>query len=275
LCSLFSIKKTKLNKMSDNIPEPVRTGLNDYSATTCGKHVTVYCWSRSEPGSDRWIQAETLGSELAKRGFGVTTGGYGGSMAAVSRGARMEIHRSFPSSPAMPYNAAPSGDRILKVQTFHEVTEIDGQTAPKSSPNTSQSESVVVRGILVPGQFPDRMLIGNKYLTEAVDSRSMLHRLDLLSSLTRYYVVLPGTLGTLTELVLVWQNSALHAKGLDRPVILAFRDPWEQVVKSCCSLLEISKDFEEAIQFVDTPQEAAEKILADYNERIAATVKKE
>lgn len=251
--------------------EPVRTGLNDYSAAKCGKHVTVYCWSRSQPGSDRWTQAEELGHELAKRGFGVVTGGYGGSMEAVSKGARMShdarvggksgassAESSEPVTPAMPYSAAPAGDIILKVESeqYAKIKEIDGKPV---------APDVTVRGILVPGQFPDRCLTGNRYLSESVDSRSMLHRLDLLSSLTRYYVVLPGTMGTLVELCVIWQNSVLHPKGRDRPVIFCFRQPWESVIKHCCSALGIQKDFEEAIQYVDTPEECAEKILADYN----------
>lgn len=244
--------------------EPVRTGLNDYSTTKCGKHVTVYCWSRSQPGSDRWTQAEELGHELAKRGFGVLTGGYGGSMEAVSKGARMchdprntSPATSEPVTPAMPYASAPAGDVILKVESeqYAKIKEIDGRPV---------AHDVIVRGILVPGQFPDRCLTGNKYLSESVDSRSMLHRLDLLSSLTRYYVVLPGTMGTLVELCVIWQNCVLHPKGRDRPVIFCFRQPWEGVIKHCCGALGIQKEFEEAIQYIDTPEECAEKILADY-----------
>lgn len=259
---------SNLNDNNDNNQhEPIRTGLNDYSVDACGLAATVYCWSRSTPGSDRWIQAEKLGHELAKIGCGVVNGGYSGSMTAVSKGARLcaeyrnnAAHReAYPPSPLMPLGKVSSGDIIKRIDTeSYNKDEIDGEPVAKD---------ISVRGILVPGQFPDRVSNGNIYLTEAVDSRSMLHRLDLLSSLTRYYVILPGTLGTLTELVIIWQNSVLHPKGKDRPVILAFREPWEKLVKFACEHLEIQKDFEEAIQFVDTPEEAAAKILADFNEQ--------
>jgi predicted Rossmann-fold nucleotide-binding protein len=250
--------------------EPVRTGLNDYSVAKCGKHVTVYCWSRSEPGSERWNQSEALGHELAKRGFGVVTGGYGGSMAGVSKGARLcaAEKRTLPPTPAMPFSAAPAGDIILRVESeqYAKTREIGG--APVAS-------DIAVRGVLVPGQFPDRCLLGNQFLSESVDARSMLHRLDLLSSLTRYYVALPGTMGTLVELCIIWQNCVLHPKGRDRPVILCFRQPWEGVIRHCCEALGVQKDFEEAIQYVDTPEECAEKILADYNANIAADSQQE
>ena len=248
-----------------NEPEPVRTGLNDYSAKACGLAATVYCWSRSTPDSERWIQAEKLGHELAKIGCSVINGGYSGSMTAVSKGARLcaehrnnDAHaQAYPVSPLKDYKNVSSGDVIKKIETdTYKVDHVEGAPVAKD---------ISVRGILVPGQFPDRVSQGNAYLTEAVDSRSMLHRLDLLSSLSRYYVVLPGTLGTLTELVIIWQNSVLHPKGKDRPLILCFRDPWEKVVKFSCEALGISKDFEDAIQYVDTPEEAAAKILADWN----------
>ncbi len=50
--------------------------------------VAVFGSSRSEPGSAAWAQAESWGRAVAAAGFAVATGGYGGSMEAVSRGAK-------------------------------------------------------------------------------------------------------------------------------------------------------------------------------------------
>ena len=50
--------------------------------------VAVFGSSRTQPGSSRWQQAETWGRIIARAGFAVASGGYGGSMEAVSRGAR-------------------------------------------------------------------------------------------------------------------------------------------------------------------------------------------
>jgi len=50
--------------------------------------VAVFGSSRTQPGSDRWRQAESWGRTIARAGFAVASGGYGGSMEAVSRGAR-------------------------------------------------------------------------------------------------------------------------------------------------------------------------------------------
>ncbi|MBW3666080.1 MAG: LOG family protein [Actinobacteria bacterium] len=48
--------------------------------------VAVFGSSATEPGSNAWEEAETVGRLLAEAGFGVVTGGYGGSMEAVSKG---------------------------------------------------------------------------------------------------------------------------------------------------------------------------------------------
>jgi len=50
--------------------------------------ITVFGSARTAPGSDAYETARRLGELLARAGFGVTTGGYGGTMEAVSRGAK-------------------------------------------------------------------------------------------------------------------------------------------------------------------------------------------
>jgi uncharacterized protein (TIGR00730 family) len=52
------------------------------------KTITVFGSSRPEEGHADYAEAVELGSALASAGFAVCTGGYGGVMEAVSRGAR-------------------------------------------------------------------------------------------------------------------------------------------------------------------------------------------
>ena len=52
------------------------------------KIITVFGSSRPEDGHADYVEALELGRALAAAGFGVCTGGYGGVMEAVSRGAR-------------------------------------------------------------------------------------------------------------------------------------------------------------------------------------------
>ncbi|MGB0035404.1 MAG: LOG family protein [Candidatus Acidiferrales bacterium] len=52
------------------------------------KIVTVFGSSRPRHGDDQYAAAHALGTELAAKGFVVCSGGYGGVMEAVSRGAK-------------------------------------------------------------------------------------------------------------------------------------------------------------------------------------------
>ncbi len=53
-------------------------------------HVTVFGASRPTPGDDEYETGVLLGRQLAQAGHVIVTGGYGGVMEAVSRGARQE-----------------------------------------------------------------------------------------------------------------------------------------------------------------------------------------
>ena len=50
--------------------------------------VAVFGSSRTAPGSSEWDDAVLVGERLATVGYSVVTGGYGGTMEAVSQGAR-------------------------------------------------------------------------------------------------------------------------------------------------------------------------------------------
>ena len=50
--------------------------------------ITFFGSARTEPGTPGYETAEALGRALAQAGFTVANGGYGGSMEAVSKGAR-------------------------------------------------------------------------------------------------------------------------------------------------------------------------------------------
>lgn len=52
------------------------------------KIVTVFGSSRPRPGDPQYSVAQELGGELARKGFIVCSGGYAGTMEAVSRGAK-------------------------------------------------------------------------------------------------------------------------------------------------------------------------------------------
>ena len=59
------------------------------------KVITVFGSSRPREGEPDYEDARALGSALAAAGFAVCTGGYGGVMAAVSRGAKDRNGKTF------------------------------------------------------------------------------------------------------------------------------------------------------------------------------------
>lgn len=253
-------KKTakKENDDDDDSQENVKNnngGINDYTAKTCGKHVTIYGWSSTEEGSDKWKQADGLGEALAKKGYGVVTGGYGGSMAAVSKGA---AEATPAEGTQMTRGAQPRRTELLNAKTR----------------KIAAAGKVAVRGVLVPNLFPDRHAEGNAHLNEHIDTAGLVPRLKLLTKLTRYYIALPGTLGTLTELALIWNLASVQQavkpeatadeKGTV-PVIIAFRAPWESLLKSVGESLGIPEEHMKLIKFVDSVDEVVTQIDADWN----------
>jgi len=210
-----------------NPSSPSLLACPDFSGTP-ERSVTVYGSSRTQPGTPAWDQAHEVGRLLAAAGFAVITGGYNGSMTAVSQGAA---------------------------------------AAAAQQPEHSR---ITIEGVLVPGLWPDRVLRGNQYLTQETNATSMMDRLTHLTTRSRFYVILPGTLGTLAELALVWCHSYVHPEGLPKPRIFAFREPWEAFVKQTGATLSLPAEQISFVEFVDTPGDVMRLIAADDAELKAA-----
>eukprot|EP00759_Apiculatamorpha_spiralis_P015924 PhF_6_TR22384/c0_g1_i2/m.31755/K06966/K06966; uncharacterized protein len=129
----------------------------DYSGVP-EKRVVSFGWSGCGPGHEQYVTAERLGQQLAAAGFSVTSGGYCGTMEAVSKGAK----------------------------------EAGGRA----------------EGIITSPTFPGRHPKGNDYIDDVIDTPCLVSRIQQLTTRARYYVILPGTLGTLTELSVIWSLSS-------------------------------------------------------------------
>ncbi len=83
--------------------------------------VTVFGSSRPRPGDSRYAEAQALGAVLAARGLAVCSGGYGGVMEAVSRGAREAGGRTLAvTARAFQSRANPWIEREIRVSTWRE-----------------------------------------------------------------------------------------------------------------------------------------------------------
>lgn len=217
----------------------------DYSGSKPNKSIAVFCWSRTQRGTPLWDQAQRVGYLAASKNFTVITGGYGGSMEAVSYGAR---------------EALDGTQRQLEPFLDEASEAAAAAAAPK------------VTGILVPGQFPDRDTVGNRFLTHSIDAPNFPRRVEMLTSESRYYVVLPGTLGTLQEFVSIWILSVIHHPSLLKPVIIAFRDPWESVVQHLAVALKLPQEQVDLVKFADTPEDVMR--IVEEDEAALAAAKK-
>lgn len=83
--------------------------------------ITVFGSSRPAPGSEPYETARTLGAELARAGFVVASGGYGGTMEGVSRGAKEAGGKTLGVTAEVFRSAAnPWVEEEIRVRSWHE-----------------------------------------------------------------------------------------------------------------------------------------------------------
>lgn len=157
-----------------------------------GRSVAVFGSSTTPPGSDAWRDAERFGRRLAAAGWTVRTGGYGGSMEAVSAGARAALDARTAAG-----DGAPAG---------------------------------AVIGVTAPALFPDRSG-ANEHLTEEIAARTLLGRIDAMLAGVDACVALPGALGTFTEIMAAWNVIYLERRlGRPAPPLIAVGARWRELI---------------------------------------------
>jgi len=121
-----------------------------------------------------------------------------------------------------------------------------------------------VEGVLVSTLFRSRPG-GNAFLTRSTTTATLLDRIQVLVARSDYFIVLRGTLGTLTELCLAWNVAALGREGGYRaPKIYCYRDPWEPVLTAAIDGLGIPAEIAAQVTYVVDAAEAVRLISADY-----------
>ncbi|HEU4742376.1 MAG TPA: LOG family protein [Meiothermus sp.] len=142
--------------------------------------VAVFGSSRTPPNTTAYQEAYSWGRSIAEAGFGVVTGGYDGSMAAVSQGAK----------------------------------EAGG----------------LVVGVTAPQLFPQRAG-ANIHVGLELPASTLLVRIERLLDLAQGFLVLPGGIGTLTELMAAW-NAALVEQMHTRPYKpIAVHSAWMEILE--------------------------------------------
>ncbi|HSM57156.1 MAG TPA: LOG family protein [Candidatus Sulfomarinibacteraceae bacterium] len=166
--------------------------------------ISVFGSSKPRPGSAAYEQAREVGKLLADAGFAVATGGYSGTMAAVSQGAASEGGHVV-------------GVGCKRIELFR------------------------------PGGL-------NEWVVEAVQYETLQDRLLHLVTHNDGMIVLPGGIGTLSELALAW--SLLQVKEIEpRPLVL-LGEIWRDTMQTFIRSEYVPEPHATLLHYADTPQDA-------------------
>lgn len=172
--------------------------------------IAVFGSSAAVEGHAAYRRGVHLGRLLAEAGFVVATGGYGGTMEAVSRGA-------------------------------------------------AEAGGVVV-GVIAPAVFPTRVA-ANAYVAEERHAPTIARRICSLVDDSDGSVVLPGSLGTATELMVAWNDVFVSTGARPHKPLVAVTGHWRPLVELLAGTYGADPS---GITLVDTPAEAVETLSAAF-----------
>lgn len=172
------------------------------------KVISVFGSARPQPGSAVYESARQVGRRLAEKGYAVATGGYSGTMTAVSQG------------------AAEANGHVIGV-TCDQIERF-------------------------------RPLAPNQWVAEEIRYDTLRQRLLHLVTHNDGMIVLPGGIGTLSEMSLAW--SFLQTGEIEpRPFVL-LGDIWPQTVNAFFDPDYIMDSHMALLRYASTPHEAVEKL---------------
>ena len=181
------------------------------------KYITIFGSSRCVQGDQEYIFAESLGNMLGKLGHNVATGGYQGTMEAISKGA-----------------------------SKHNVSVI-GVTVPSLFSNMSK-DSFEVKA--------------NEFINKEIKTESLSSRIHHLLENSKAIIVLPGKIGTLTELIVAWNTNYLYNISKDKDVIPIFlkKKYWKEIIDNMPRDMELDSNFLKYYKNVEELEKFIEKL---------------
>jgi len=151
--------------------------------------------------------------------------------------------------------------RSLASHGFHIVNGGYNGLMEAVSAGAREVDGATVEGIISPIAFPFQTPRGNKYLTHHTVTSDLPQRVITFLSRAQAFIVLPGSLGTLTELCLTWDVSAVSTLRQQQPLLLlAYRDPWERVITAIREIIPISEHFMSVLKYVDNKEQIIEEV---------------
>ena len=201
------------------------------------RSITTFGSRRPRPGSKEYETCRALAQLFASKGYRVVSGGYSGMMEAASRGAS-------------------EGAATLSL----EVKEGGGGGGGCAG---------MVKGVIAPRVFAGRHATGNRYLTHTTIARNLSDRIHRMLRESEYYVTFGGTIGTVTELMVVWNAATLRPMFGGVPQkIYVLRSAYEKVLKDLIETTQIYPEDVSLVTYFDTAEELLEMIEKDYTKRV-------
>ena len=170
--------------------------------------VAVFGSSTVREPDAAWSEAHTLGSELARRGVATMTGGYGGAMAAASRGAHE------------------AGGHVIGVTV--DLFEHRGPVNP--------------------------------WVRERVHTPDLFERLRHIVHAADGFVAVAGSIGTLSEIFLVW--TLVSVEGREPAPIVLMGSQWHAWLALHRAPEFIPSRLHGFVQVAETPSLAAEAVVS-------------
>lgn len=176
--------------------------------------ISVFGSSASQPGSGAFDEARQVGQLLAEAGFAVATGGYSGTMTAVSQG------------------ASEAGGHVIGV-TCDQIERF-------------------------------RPLGPNRWVKEEIRYPTLRERLLHLVTKSDGMIVLPGGIGTLSEMTLAW--SFLQVGEVAAQPLVLLGSLWWQTVQAFYSPEYVREQDMALLLYADDAETAVAHIV-DYFQR--------
>lgn len=173
--------------------------------------ISVFGSSAPQPGSSPFAEAHRVGQLLAEAGLAVATGGYSGTMTAVSQG------------------AAEAGGQVIGV-TCDQIEQF-------------------------------RPIGPNRWITEEIRYPTLRERLLHLVTQSDGMIVLPGGIGTLSEMTLAW--SFLQVGEVAAQPLVLLGELWRQTVQTFSSPEYVREKDMALLLYADDPETAVAHII-DY-----------
>jgi uncharacterized protein (TIGR00730 family) len=174
-----------------------------------GPLISVFGSSAPQPGSSAYEEARQVGRLLAAAGFVVATGGYSGTMSAVSQG------------------AAEAGGHVIGV-TSEQIERF-------------------------------RPLGPNEWVMEEIRYETLQDRVLHLVKINDGMIVLPGGIGTLSEMALAW--SLMQVGEIEERPLSLLGPTWRETIAAFNDLAVIRPQHMELLHFADTAETAVSFVV--------------